>query len=69
MLIDPQGEFAKDIQGQPTGEFQLPLANILEQQGKKTAVLSVRNLVLDTWELLSKYYMNHPSLKAKHSKR
>lgn len=60
LVIDPQGEFAKDIQGQPTGEFQLPLANILEQQGKKTAVLSVRNLVLDTWELFEQILYESP---------
>lgn len=30
LVIDPQGEFAKDIRGQSTGEFQLPLGDILE---------------------------------------
>jgi DNA helicase HerA-like ATPase len=51
LVIDPQGEFAKDIRGKPSGEFQLPLGGILRAFGKKPAVLSVRNLVLDTWAL------------------
>lgn len=51
LVIDPQGEFAKDIRGQSTGEFQLPLGDILESLGKRTMVLTIRNLVLDRWEL------------------
>jgi DNA helicase HerA-like ATPase len=50
-VIDPQGEFAKDIHGKSTGEFQLPLGGILKSLGKRPVVLSVRNLVLDTWAL------------------
>ncbi|HUA69029.1 MAG TPA: DUF87 domain-containing protein [Candidatus Saccharimonadales bacterium] len=50
-VIDPQGEFAKDIRGKSPGEFQLPLGEILKSLGKKPVVLSVRNLVLDTWAL------------------
>jgi hypothetical protein len=50
-VIDPQGEFAKDIRGNSPGEFQLPLGGILKSLGKKPVVLSVRNLVLDTWAL------------------
>jgi hypothetical protein len=49
LVIDPQGEFAKDIRGKWSGEFQLPLGGILRTLGKRPAVLSVRNLVLDTW--------------------
>ena len=51
LVIDPQGEFAKDIRGQSSGEFQLPLGRILKKQGKQPVVLTVRKLVLDTWEL------------------
>jgi hypothetical protein len=51
LVIDPQGEFAKDIRGRTTGEFQLPLGDILRSMGKKPGILSVRNLVLDTWAL------------------
>jgi uncharacterized protein DUF87 len=51
LVIDPQGEFAKDVTGRASGEFQLPLGDILTSQKKKPVVLSVRNLVLDTWAL------------------
>ena len=51
LVIDPQGEFAKDIRGKSSGEFLLPLGGILKALGKRPAVLSVRNLVLDTWAL------------------
>src|SRR5213079_2360139 len=48
LVIDPQGEFAKDVTGQTSGDFQLPLGDILTSQKKKPVVLSVQNLVLDT---------------------
>ena len=51
LVIDPQGEFAKDMRGEGTGEFQLPLGSIIKNQGKQAVVLTVRNLVLDRWEL------------------
>jgi hypothetical protein len=56
LVIDPQGEFAKDVRGKQSGEFQLPLGQILGSlgkapSGKAPAVLSVRNLILDTWAL------------------
>lgn len=51
LVIDPQGEFAKDIQGKGSGEYPLPLGKIIEKQGKKIVMLTVRNLVLDRWEL------------------
>ena len=51
LVIDPQGEFSKDSRGKPSGEFQLPLGGIFKALGKQVALLSVRNLVLDTWAL------------------
>src|SRR5690606_5786963 len=51
LVIDPQGEFAKDLRGQGSGEFQLPLLALLNKMGKQAVVLTVRNLVLDRWEL------------------
>ena len=51
LVIDPQGEFAKDIRGGASGEFKLPLGGIIKTFGKRTVTLSVRNLVLDTWAL------------------
>lgn len=52
LVIDPQGEFAKDMKsGKSTGEFLLPLGSIIRKLGKQLYVLTVRNLVLDRWEL------------------
>jgi DNA helicase HerA-like ATPase len=52
LVIDPQGEFASDMrQAGTTGEFALPVGDIAKQLGKKPVVLTVRNLVLDRWEL------------------
>ncbi len=52
LVIDPQGEFAKDMQpGKVTGEFPLPLGSIVRKLGKRAVILTVRNLVLDRWEL------------------
>ena len=54
LVMDPQGEFAKDMRGKPTGAFALPLQKILNSFKKPYFVLSVRNLVLDTWDLFEK---------------
>lgn len=52
LVIDPQGEFARDMgKGRRTAEFELPLGDLLRAR-KETFVLSVRNLVLDRWDLL-----------------
>lgn len=55
LVLDPQGEFSRDLRrGAGAGEddgFKLPLRRVLEGLGRQIAVLSVRNLVLDTWEL------------------
>jgi hypothetical protein len=52
LVIDPQGEFAKDMSpGGTTGEFNLPLGDLTKEAGKQVVVLTVKNLVLDRWEL------------------
>jgi len=52
LVIDPQGEFARDMRsGGPTGEFPLPVEQLLKSQGKEAFVLTVRKLVLDRWDL------------------
>jgi len=51
LVIDPQGEFAGDLRGGSTGEFQLPMAELAKNLNKKFHILTVRNLVLDRWEL------------------
>lgn len=60
LVIDPQGEFAKDMRSRSSGEFQLPLGGILRSLGKKPVVLSVRNLVLDTWALFEQTLFESP---------
>lgn len=52
LVIDPQGEFARDMtRGGTSGEFDLPVGDIARKLGKQPVVLTVRNLVLDRWEL------------------
>jgi DNA helicase HerA-like ATPase len=52
LVIDPQGEFARDMKkGETSGEFALPVGDIARTLGKQPVVLTVRNLVLDRWEL------------------
>ena len=51
LIIDPQGEFTRDMRKEPSGEFALPIWEITQNQGKETVVLTVQNLVLDRWEL------------------
>jgi hypothetical protein len=52
LVIDPQGEFAKDFRGHASTEgFELPLKQLVEGQGKQSYVFTVRRLVLDRWEL------------------
>lgn len=53
LVVDPQGEFARDIDtsSDSTEGFALPLRQLLEQYGKSPVTLTVRNLVLDRWEL------------------
>jgi hypothetical protein len=50
-VIDPQGEFSKDMKGQQMlGGFQLPMPTVLRRLNKPLKVLSVRELVLDRWD-------------------
>jgi len=51
LVLDPQGEFAKDFRGKGSGQMRIPLASVAKQYGKQVVTLSVRNLVLDRWEL------------------
>lgn len=52
LVIDPQGEFARDVRGgSAAGEFPLPVRPIIEHLDKPRFVMTVRNLVLDRWEL------------------
>ncbi|SEH13883.1 ATP-binding protein [Thermoleophilum album] len=52
LVIDPQGEFSRDLKkGGASGEFPLPVGDVARKLGKQPVVLTVRNLVLDRWEL------------------
>jgi hypothetical protein len=52
LVIDPQGEFSRDMKkGGTSGEFALPVGDVARKLGKQAVVLTVRNLVLDRWEL------------------
>jgi len=60
LLIDPQGEFAKDARGEYSGQFQLPVREVLQRQGKPVRVFGVRDLVLDRWELFAQILYESP---------
>ncbi|HHV55208.1 MAG TPA: ATP-binding protein [Firmicutes bacterium] len=60
LVIDPQGEFTKDLQGRPTGEFALPMREVLHHLGKPFSIITVRNLVLDRWELFEQILYESP---------
>jgi len=52
LVIDPQGEFSRDLKkGGASGEFALPVGDVARKLGKQPVVLTVRNLVLDRWDL------------------
>lgn len=52
LVIDPQGEFSRDLkEGGASGEFALPVGDVLRKQGKPCYVRTVRQLVLDRWDL------------------
>ena len=54
LVIDPQGEFARDIRSGPAADgFRLPLGNLLERLDKKPVVVTVQDLVLDRWDLFA----------------
>ncbi len=51
LILDPQGEFSKDFINNTLEDFKVPLREIAYNNNKKPVVISVRNLVLDRWEL------------------
>ena len=61
LVIDPQGEFAMNARGGSTGAaFDLPLGDILRGLGKPSQVYSVRDLILDRWELFAQILYESP---------
>ena len=51
LVIDPQGEFARDMKGHQIGDFELPFGNLIKTMKNNVVVLNAKNLVLDRWEL------------------
>lgn len=60
-VIDPQGEFSKDLRGEQGPEgFPLNLSGVLSQLNKEVVIKSVRELVLDRWDLFSEILYESP---------
>jgi hypothetical protein len=60
-VIDPQGEFSKDVRGEVRAEgFPLDLSNIPSHLNKEVVITSVRNLILDRWDLFSEILYESP---------
>lgn len=53
LVLDPQGEFAQDLrrEGEETGEFRVPVGDVLRRLERDVQVIGVQQLVLDRWEL------------------
>jgi hypothetical protein len=61
LVIDPQGEFAKEARGEGVpGGFQLPMRDILDRLKKPVQVYGVRDLVLDRWDLFAQILYESP---------
>jgi len=60
-VIDPQGEFSKDARGELITEgFPLNLRSILSSLGKDVIIKSIRDLILDRWDLFSEILYESP---------
>jgi hypothetical protein len=60
LILDPQGEFSKDFNSNTSEDFKVPLKEIAQNNNKKTVVLSVKNLILDTWDLFEEILNESP---------
>ena len=61
LVIDPQGEFSKDFRATgASGQFNLQLNEIADSLHKRHFVISVKNLVLDRWELFEEILFESP---------
>jgi hypothetical protein len=59
LVIDPQGEFSKDVRG-AASDFPIPVGEIARLRDKQIVTLTVRNLVLDRWELFQQILFESP---------
>lgn len=61
LVVDPQGEFSRDVRpGSRNSEFPLPVGDLAKGLGKQSVVLTVRNLVLDRWDLFEQILYESP---------
>jgi DNA helicase HerA-like ATPase len=61
LVIDPQGEFARDMRSEAAGgEFELPVGKLVQRLGKPISTATVRKLVLDRWELFVEILSESP---------
>jgi len=62
LVIDPQGEFAKSVRDESmaTEGFKLPMGRVLKKFRREVKVSSVRNLILDRWELFKQILYESP---------
>ncbi len=51
LIVDPQGEFAKGLTGQPE-QFQLNIAQRIQELGREIINIDVSNIVLSSWDLV-----------------
>jgi hypothetical protein len=60
-VIDPQGEFSMDTRGEMRPEgFPLNLSDVLSHLNKEVIIKSVRELVLDSWDLFTQILYESP---------
>lgn len=50
LVIDPQGEFSQELSGQRVGKQDLPLDEVLKDQGRDVQVYRINQLQLDDWD-------------------
>ncbi len=61
LVVDPQGEFAKDLGDTPPSVgFRLPMRGLVEGVGRRPRVYGVQDLVLDRWELFRQILFESP---------
>lgn len=59
-IIDPQGEFTKDVNDTKTGKNKIPFKEIIEKCGKKVNVYNVQDLVFDRWSIFKEILVESP---------
>jgi len=50
LVIDPQGEFSRELSGQRVGKQGLPLDEVLKSRGREVQVYRINQIQLDDWD-------------------